>query len=49
MIASSFGLVPYSGIRNELWIWLIRDWAGGLHREMSRCSALPVLIEDRSL
>ena len=49
MLASSFGLVPYSGIRKELWIWLIRDRAGGLHREMSRCSAPPVLIEDRSL
>jgi hypothetical protein len=28
---------------------LSRDWVGSFHREMSRCSALPASVKDRSL
>jgi hypothetical protein len=34
---------------NTNMVILSRDWAGGLHREMSQCSALSVSVKDRSL
>jgi hypothetical protein len=34
---------------NKNMVILSKDWAGGLHREMSRCSAPPVSIKDRTV
>jgi hypothetical protein len=28
---------------------LSEDWTGGLHREMSQCSAPPVSVKDRTV
>jgi hypothetical protein len=34
---------------NKNMVILSKDWAGGLHREMSRCSALPMSVKDRTV
>jgi hypothetical protein len=34
---------------NKNMVILRKDWVGGLHHEMSRCSAPLVLIKDRTV
>jgi hypothetical protein len=34
---------------NKNMVILHKDWTGGLHREMSRCSAPPMSIKDRTV
>jgi hypothetical protein len=34
---------------NKNMVILSKDWAGGLHREMSRCSAPPMSVKDHTV